>query len=464
MQTRKPAILPPLDLNFMPAVLQSRAFSQSVAASGCGKRLIIAIERGSSLVSTFETTVFTDEAGMDDENNAHAERLVKSLLWIYGGWKVTVAGSEKVAAFIRNEYSPGQLRAFDAAFMSRVYERPFTVKSCPLEAAPAAHESAKPVGRHLDGCRIGFDAGGSDRKVSAVVDGKVVYTEEVIWHPKTQVDPDYHYRGIMESVKAAASKMPRVDALGVSSAGVLVDNRVMVASLFLKVPLDLFNAKVKDIYLRVAEEMGGIPVEIANDGDVTALAGAMDLGDNGVLGIAMGTAQAGGYVDKNGNITGWLNELAFVPVDFNPASMADEWSGDYGCGVKFFSQDAVIKLAPAAGIVLDAALSPAEKLKVVQDLHEAGDSRANGIFESIGVYLGYAIAYYAQFYDIRHVLVLGRVTSGKGGTLILEKAHEVLQTEFPELAGKLDIGMPDESGKRVGQSIAAASLPDITKK
>ncbi len=464
MQPGKPAILPPLDLNFMPAILQSRAFSQSVAESGSGKRLIIAIERSSSSVSTCETALFSDEVGMEDENNAHAERLVKSLLWIYGGWKVTLAGSEKVTAFIKNAYSPNQLRAFDAAFMSRIYEKPFTVESCPLESAPAARESAKPVGRHLDGCRIGFDAGGSDRKVSAVVDGKVVYSEEVIWHPKTQADPDYHYREILDSVKTAASKMPRVDALGVSSAGVIVDNRVMVASLFLKVPQDLFDAKVKDIYLRVAEEMGCIPVEVANDGDVTALAGAIDLGDNGVLGIAMGTSQAGGYVDKNGNITGWLNELAFVPVDFNPASMRDEWSGDYGCGVKSFSQDAVIKLAPAAGIELDAALSPAEKLKVVQDLHKSGDLRADGIFESIGIYLGYAVAYYAQFYDIRHVLVLGRVTSGKGGTLILEKAHEVLKTEFPELAGKLDIGMPDESGKRMGQSIAAASLPDIVKK
>jgi predicted NBD/HSP70 family sugar kinase len=251
--------------------------------------------------------------------------------------------------------------------------------------------------------------------------------------------------------------------LGISSAGVFVDNRVMVASLFLKVPQEMFDAKVKDIYLRVAKEMGNIPVEVANDGDVTALAGAIDLNDGSVLGIAMGTSQAGGYVDKNGNITGWLNELAFVPVDCNPASMADEWSGDYGCGVKFFSQDAVIKLAPAAGILLGEALSPAQKLKVVQDLHEAGDSRPDGIFESIGVYLGYAIAHYASFYNIRHVLVLGRVTSGIGGTLILKKAHDVLETEFPELAGRIDVGMPDESNKRVGQSIAAASLPEIKK-
>ncbi len=459
----RPAIIPPLDPAFQPAVLAVRGFLQAVAASGGTQRLIIAIERGSGVVSTHETTVFADGTGHDEENNTHVERLVKSLLWIYGGWKVTIAGSERIASFIAGAYAPGGLRAFDAAFMGRVYEKPFTVAACSLAAAPKANENAKPVGRHLDGCRIGFDAGGSDRKVSAVVDGQVVYSEEVIWHPKVQTDPDYHYNEILAACKTAAAKMPRVDAIGVSSAGVFVDNRVMVASLFLKVPQELFDAKVKDIYLRVAKEMGDVPVEVANDGDVTALAGAIDLDDNSVLGIAMGTSEAGGYVDSNGNITGWLNELAFVPVDYNPASMVDEWSGDYGCGVKYFSQDAVIKLAPAAGIDLDPKMTPAEKLKCVQDLHVAGDTRVDGIFETIGVYLGYAIANYALYYDIRHVLVLGRVTSGKGGELILEKAHEVLNREFPDLAAKLDVGMPDESNKRVGQSIAAASLPDISR-
>ena len=458
-----PAIIPPLDPAFQPAVLAVRSYARAVADSGSAQRLIIAIERGSGVTSTHETKVFADGTGHDDENNAHIERLVKSLLWIYGGWKVTIAGSDRIAAFIAGAYTPGGLRAFDAEFMGRVYEKPFTVVACSLADAPKANENAKPVGRHLDGCRIGFDAGGSDRKVSAVVDGQVVYSEEVIWHPKVQTDPDYHYNEILAACKTAASKMPRVDAIGVSSAGVFVDNRVMVASLFLKVPPELFDAKVKDIYLRVAKEMGDVPVEVANDGDVTALAGAIDLDDNSVLGIAMGTSEAGGYVDPNGNITGWLNELAFVPVDYNPASMVDEWSGDYGCGVKYFSQDAVIKLAPAAGIELDPKMTPAEKLKFVQDLHEKGDPRVDGIFASIGVYLGYAIANYALYYDIKHVLVLGRVTSGKGGELILAKAHEVLNREFPDLAARLDVGMPDESNKRVGQSIAAASLPDISR-
>ena len=236
----------------------------------------------------------------------------------------------------------------------------------------------------------------------------------------------------------------------------------MVASLFLKVSDEDFDKKVKNMYLDVAKEIGAdIPIEVANDGDVTALAGAMDLNDNSVLGVAMGTSEAGGYVDPQGNITGWLNELAFVPVDYSTDAMVDEWSGDYGCGVKYFSQDGVIKLAPFAGIELDESLSPAEKLKVVQGLMKDGDSRAADIYDTIGAYFGYAIAYYTEFYDIKHVLIMGRVTSGEGGSILLSRAQEVLDKEFPELAKKIQLHIPDESSRRVGQSVAAASLPKL---
>ena len=282
-----------------------------------------------------------------------------------------------------------------------------------------------------------------------------------MWFPKTNSDPDYHYQGILEAMKTAASHMPRVDAIGVSSAGVYIDNRIMVASLFLKVSDEDFDKKVKNMYIDVAREIGNnIPIEVANDGDVTALAGAMDLEDDSVLGVAMGTSEAGGYVDPQGNITGWLNELAFVPVDYCKDAMVDEWSGDYGCGVKYFSQDGVIKLAPYAGIELDENLSPAEKLKVVQGLMKNSDERA-AIYDTIGAYFGYAIAYYAEFYDIKHVLIMGRVTSGKGGVILLERAQEVLDKEFPKLAEKIKLHIPDENSRRVGQSVAAASLPKL---
>lgn len=459
----KPKIMPPLDRDFKPAALYNREFRQRVAASGKEVPLVISLERGEGLVSTYRTRIFDEGCGMEEANLFYVERIVKLLLWARGGWKVTVGGPEKVGEYIRKAYAPGGIREFDAKFMSRVYEKPFTVEVTGYTSIPEAREETKPVGRNLDGCRIGFDAGGSDRKVSAVVNGEAVYSEEVIWHPKTQSDPEYHYKGILESMKSAASHMPRVDAIGVSSAGIYVNNRTMVASLFIKVPDELFDSRVKDMYRNIAKEFGDVPIEVVNDGDVTALAGAMDLDDNNVLGIAMGTSEAGGYVDGKGNITGWLNELAFVPVDYNTASMVDEWSGDYGCGVKYFSQDAVIKLAPEAGIELEAGLTPAEKLKAVQKLHEQGDERAERIFETIGCYLGYALAHYAGFYDIRHALILGRVTSGKGGGIIVDTARRVLGEEFGELAENISIHLPDEASRRVGQSIAAASLPEIKK-
>lgn len=457
----KLAITPPLDPGFAPLVVVYDAFASAVRETG-RQDTVLAVERSRGQISTFRVALYPDSTGHDDENYAIAERIAKSLLWMRGGFRLIVAGSKAVYDRLAASYVSGGTRGFDADFMARVYERPFEVVHIPDVAnAPRDIESASPVGRHLDGCRIGFDAGGSDRKVSAVINGEAVYSEEVVWFPKTQTDPHYHYQGIVEAMRTAASHMPRVDAIGVSSAGIYIDNRIMVASLFLKVADGDFDKHVKDMYIRAAKEIADVPLVVCNDGDVTALAGAMELGDGNVLGIAMGTSEAGGFVDGDGNITGWLNELAFAPVDANPDAMVDEWSGDIGCGVKYFSQDGVIKLAPAAGIELNDDDPPGERLKVVQQLMEQDDPRAVRIYESIGVYLGYALPWYAQFYDIRHLLLMGRVTSGKGGSILVNAARLVLDAQFPDLAAKIAIHLPDESSRRVGQSVAAASLPEI---
>ncbi len=449
-----------LDPNFTPLAIVCKEMREKTKNDG--QDIVIAIERNKGYTTTYKTRIFRDGTGHDAENFKFVERIVKTLLWVAGGYKVIIAGSDVVANKIKEAYTYGGLRDFDVHFMERVYEESFSVEATSLENAPEDKSSASPIGRHLDGCRIGFDAGGSDRKVSAVIDGESVYSEEVVWFPKTESNPEYHYQGILDAMKTAASHMPRVDGIGVSSAGVYINNRIMVASLFLKVSDEDFDKKVKNMYLDVAREIGeNIPIEVANDGDVTALAGAMDLNDSSVLGVAMGTSEAAGYVDPDGNITGWLNELAFAPVDFCEDAMVDEWSGDYGCGVKYFSQDAVIKLAPYAGIELDEGLSPAEKLKVVQGLMKEGDKRAADIYDTIGTYFGYTIAYYSEFYDIKHVLIMGRVTSGEGGVILLSKAQEVLNSEFPELAEKIQLHIPDEKSRRVGQSVAAASLPKI---
>ena len=454
-------MVPPLDPGFRPLSIVYRDFAAAVARGG-SQEIVLAVGRSRGQVSTFRFRAFADGTGHDEENYAIAERVAKTLLWARGGYRLIVAGSKPLFERLAAAYREGGGRAFDAKFMAKVYEQPFEVVFVADSTdAPRDQESASPIGRHLEGCRIGFDAGGSDRKVSAVIDGNAVYSEEVVWHPKVQTDPSYHYQGILEAMKTAAGHMPRVDAIGVSSAGIYVDNRIMAASLFLKVSDEDFDAHVKNMYIDVAKEIADVPLEVANDGDVTALAGAMELKDGNVLGIAMGTSEAGGFVDGDGNITGWLNELAFAPVDASPDAIVDDWSGDTGCGAGYFSQDAVIKLAPAAGIHLEEGASPGEKLKAMQKAMEEGHPKAPDIYASIGAYLGYAIGWYSLFYDFRHLLLMGRVTSGEGGAILVERAKQVLKAEFPDLSQKIAIHLPDENNRRVGQSVAAASLPEL---
>lgn len=449
--------VPVYDNGFKPLSVVLKDFKQRVNASP-NKTLKICVERNDGYNYVYQLQIFANE-NMREENYGIAERIIKSILWVVGGYKIYIAGDDYVFDRIKEDYTLTGSRAFDVDFMQTVYEKDFEVIKTDENSFPKFNPCSVKIGGHLDGCRIGFDAGGSDRKVSAVVDGKVVYSEEVVWFPKINSDYKYHYDGIMTAMKTAASKMPRVDAIGVSSAGVYINNKIMVASLFLKVPKENYKPHVQNMYIDIAKELGA-PLEVANDGDVTALAGAIDLKDNCVLGIAMGTSEAVGYINKNGLLNGWLSEVAFVPVDFNKNAMVDEWSGDYGCGVKYFSQDGVIKLAENAGYKFEEGTSPAEKLKVIQALMANGDKMARQIYEDIGTYLGYAIPYYSEFYQIKHLLLLGRVTSGEGGAIIVERAKEVLKAEFPEFAD-INITMPDESNKRVGQSIAAASLPEI---
>ena len=394
-------------------------------------------------------------------NLTYAERLVKFLLWQRGGWKVIVGGPAQIGEHIRKVYSPQGERAFDYEFMGEtVYEKPFTVEITDAESVPGTSETTAPLGRHLDGCRVGFDLGASDRKTSAVVEGEDVFTEEVKWDPKTAKDWQYHYEGIKHSIQRAVDHLPRVDAIGGSAAGVYINNRAMVASLFRGVPKDDFNAHIKPLFENLGKEFG-VPLVVVNDGEVTALAGSMSLEANAVLGVAMGSSEAAGYVTPDGNITGWLNELAFAPVDFNPNAPQDEWSGDIGCGVNYFCQTGVMRLAAAAGLEFETEKSVPERLEDVQAWMKEGKPGVAEIYESIGIQFGYTIAHYADFYEIEKMLILGRVTTGSGGDLILEKAQDVLAREFPELSTQIECMLPNEKLRRVGQAIAAASLPVI---
>lgn len=458
----KPKIKPPLDPGFVPAVLWNRSFRAMARKSGDAGRIKISLERTNGSVSVFETEILPDKPGNSESNLRYVERMVKYLLWMKGGWKVTIAGNDKLAREIAGIYSPSGKRKFDYDIMGeKIYGSRMAVESCELRSSPLENETAVSLGGNLDGCRIGFDLGGSDRKCAAVIDGEVVFTEEIPWDPYFQKDPKWHRDGINDSLKRAAAHLPRVDAIGGSSAGVYVDNQVRVASLFRGVSDDDFKKHVRNIFLDLRKEWKDIPFTVVNDGEVTALAGSMSMKDNAVLGISMGTSLAAGYVTPAGNITDWLNELAFAPIDYRVDGPMDEWSKDAGCGVQYFSQQAVARLVPLAKIALPEKMPFAEMLIEVQNLMKKGDERAERIYDSIGTYFGYALAQYSEMYEIRNLLLLGRVSSGTGGEIIISKAQNVLKTEFPELADKIRFRTPDEKMKRHGQAVAAASLPKI---
>ena len=454
--------VPPLDEEFLPAALFHRAFFQEIKKSSKCERMVFGLERADGSLSRYETQVFSEDHPWAMHNAFICERILKFLLWQRGGWKIYLGGPANIGDFIQKIYSPNGERAFDYHFMGEdVYLRTFTLVTCPPDEVPPEKESEQALGRHLDGYRIGFDLGASDIKVSAVINGEAIFTHEMEWNPRVQSDLKYHRDHIMGILKMAADKLPRVDAIGGSSAGVIINNRPMVASLFRGIPKDRYD-EVRNLFLGIRDEMGA-PLEIVNDGEVSALAGSMALEENAVLGIALGSSLAAGYVTRRGNITNWLNELAFAPIDYNPNAPADEWSGDRGVGSLYMSQQCVFRLSPRVGIEIPGDLSSAGKLKYVQDRLEAGHPGARQIWESIGVYLGYAVAHYCEFYDLEHVLILGRVTSGTAGRIILENANQVLREEFPEHASRINLELPDELSRRLGQSIAAASLPSIRK-
>ncbi|GIX50133.1 MAG: hypothetical protein KatS3mg132_327 [Limisphaera sp.] len=457
-----PAVVPPLDPEFKPLAVAYRDLTAAAASCPHPLRVTLALEQPSGTVSRHSLLLFPPDDRRAVANFPLLERVVKTLLWTRGGWRLHLDAPEDLVARLRAHYDTSPTGRFDAEIVARrIYDHPLELVL--THSPPPERSSPIRIGRHIEGCRIGFDLGGSDRKVAAVVHGEVVFSEETPWDPCRQTDPQYHFEGIMDSLQSAAKRLPRVDAIGGSAAGVYVNNEVRVASLFRSVPPNLFDARVRNLFLEIQQAWGNLPFIVINDGEVAALAGSMILDQTAVLGLAMGTSTAGGWVNADGNLTSWLNELAFVPLDLQPDAPRDEWSGDRGVAASYLSQQAIGRLLEPAGIALPATLSLPEKLEHVQDLMARGDDRAQRIYQTIGTYLGYQLAYLAEFYPARHVLLLGRVTTGPGGQILVAQARHVLQTEFPDRASSLSLHLPDERFKRHGQAIAAASLPETTR-
>ena len=456
----RPAVTPVLDPLFRPAALAWRAFQQHACATGHPAEARFALEQKDGSVSRLATALLPgSDPETADANFTMLERLVKLALWAHGGFRVHLDAPAGMAERLRAYYRDTPNGRFDSEIVGeRVYDHPIEIVAT-RDLPPARSNTSASLGGHLDGCRIGFDLGGSDRKVAAIVDGRVVWSEETEWDPYHQKDPQYHWDGIMDSLRRAAEHLPHVDAIGGSAAGVYVANQVRFASLFRGVAPDAFEKRVRNMFIDLKRAWNGVPFDVVNDGDVTALLGSMSLLRGAVLGVALGTSTAGGYVTADGRITPWLNEIAFVPVDYRPDAPRDEWSGDHGCVVQYLSQQGAGRLLGPAQIEVPASMPLPARLKHVQALMQLGDRRAVNVYLTLGAYLGYTLAHLANVYDFGNVLLLGRVMSGPGGAILIDTAQEVLRADFPELAPRVSLHMPGEKEKRHGQAIAAASLP-----
>lgn len=443
---------PVLEDGFIPALCWNKAY-----LSQAREPFVVAITGGEERCMVYRTRLRNTKDSLEADR-FYANRLVKTLLWLYGGYKVSITGSKSIFDYLKGEFSLSGSRGFEVEFMADTYGKPFTVEH--LFAPPPQNEKTIFLSRHLNGHRIGLDIGASARKVAAISNGKTVYTEEVLWNPIEESDPSYHQRGIMDSLMAAAKKIPRIDAIGISSAGIFVNNQVAAASIFREVSQKSFEDKIKKIYVNAAKTMGCEQLMVVNDGDVTALAGAMSLDTNNILGISMNNSEAAGFIDEKGNLTGWINELAFIPVDFNPEAVEDEWSKDIGCGVNYFSQNSALRLARNAGIRLNDKASDIENLRTLLIKAEQGESKARLVFNTIGSFLGHTLAFYYSLYKFSCVVLLGRVMSGAGGDMIFNSAQKVLAEEYPEVASHIMVSLPDENQRHVAQSVAAASLPE----
>merc|ERR1711920_145504 len=350
-----------------------------------------------------------------------------------------------------------------------------------VESADELPESKDQVvvcGTVADGCRLAFDLGKSDVKTVAVKDGEVLYSKEEEWDV-TNIDPTYHYDKIMGELKTAAEKLPKVEAIGGSTTGTISDdNDATWCDIFPNVPPEVYKEKVVDIFKRMAKDVAGdVPLKVINDGEVTALAAFAKIKAGNILGISMGSSEGAGYANGDGHLTGWINELCYVKLDLNPLAPTEPWTQGKHTGLShmYLGQRGATKLAVKAGIDLpDNFKYPhpdmctmkheyhAQVLKMIQKAMTDSEKepQVRKIYETCGVYLGYALAQYCEFYTIDHVMILGRVSKGTGGDIMLDTAKKVLQQEFPEYA-KIQFHTADDHFKGVGQCIAAAALPAI---
>jgi len=472
----RPKVPAPLDPNFCPVVLAKKNYMKKVGGSPFTLEWALPRLDG---CARGKLPVLADSHEDIDASIHLAGVCIQEMIWQRSASELLLFGPPKICEAMQKAFSPEGKYAFEVKTMPKVCgtpSQPFPVRIVSSASdLPVPKDKKQVCGKDASGCRLAFDLGKSDIKTVAVKDNEVLCSMETEWDV-TNPDPEYHWDMILAAMKKTAEHLPQVDAIGGSATGTVSGNSEATwCDIFPNVPPDVYQEKVVNIFHRLAKEFGDVPLKVINDGEVTALAGMMMVKQGNLCGISMGSSEGGGYCDVDGNLLGWINELCYIQLDMNPEAQGDPWTPHSGISHMYLGQRAATRLATAGGVDVPDELKPespgmnsmkhkghAKCLKMIQAAMKDPDKepQVRLIYETIGVYLGYALAQYSEHYKIDNALVLGRVSTGSGGQVMLEKAKEVLMTEFPHLA-HMKFHQPDEHFKRVGQCIAAAALPEL---
>jgi len=454
------------------------------AVKDCTGKLDWALPRSNGC-GRYSLPVFPDDHPDVEASIYVACNIIQEMIWQRSASGLMLAGPQKICEAVQKAYSKGGMYEFEVMQMPRVCgtpDKPFTVTIVgSVSALPAGADTPVEVGKDVSGCRLSFDLGKSDIKTVAIKDGEVLYSKETEWDV-TNPDPQYHFDAVLAALKIAKEALPggQVDAVGGSATGTLSgNNEATWCDLFPNVPPAVYKEKVVDIFPRIAKALAGdVPFKVINDGEVTAVAAAQKIKAGNVFGISLGSATGGGYANADGNLLGWVNEMAYIKIDFNPDAVRNPWDkgAHTGCSHVYLGQRGATRFAAVAGVknlpdnyvyghpdtLTIKHEGHAQCLKLIQKAMQdpTQEPQVRKIYETVGVYLGYALAQYKEFYAIDHVMILGRVPKGHGGDIMLEVAKRVLETEFPDLS-PVQFHTADDHFKAVGQCIAAAALPKI---
>jgi predicted NBD/HSP70 family sugar kinase len=472
----RPRVPAPLDPNFSPVVLGKKKYLKYVS----GSPFVVewALERSDG-VARGKLPVFADSHPDVDASVHLAGVLIQEMIWQRSAFRLLLCGPPGTCGALLRAFSPEGKYAFEVRTMPKVcgLTKAFEVRMVFSAAElPPPRDTPQRCGSDASGCRLAFDLGKSDIKTVAVQDNQVLHSKETEWDV-TNPDPQYHWEMILSALQDTAQHLPRIDAIGGSATGTLSgDNGATWCDIFPNVPPEVYKEKVVPIFRNLAKKFGDVPLKVINDGEVTALAGKMMVNQGNLFGISMGSSEGGGYCDEEGRLLGWINEMCYIQLDLNPEAVTDPWTkGHTGISHMYLGQRGATKLVEKGGVDVPEELRPdhsnmntmkheghAKCLKLIQAAMKdpAKEPQARKIYETVGVYLGYGLAQYSEHYKIENALILGRVSSGAGGDVLIAKAKEVLAVEFPDIP-PIKFHFADEHFKRVGQCIAAAALPTL---